>query len=116
MRNVKIGGEEYRVMATPITLFFYKKEFKSDLIGDFVPLQNMQNDPHSFDGAVFLQITWAMIKTAQKNTTPAFEQWINGLPYVNFDDVDMLTGIFNEAIEGFFRSERQVPEPEKSKK
>ena len=112
MRNVKIGGIEYRVMATPITLFYYKKEFHKDLISDFLPMQNMETDLSTFDGMVFLQMAWAMIKTAGEKL-PTLEQWIASLPYVNFEDEEMVLGIIQEAQEGFFRSGEQTQKESK---
>jgi len=112
MRIVKIGGIEYRIMATPITLFYYKKEFKKDLISDFMPMQNMQTDISAFDGMVFLQMAWAMIKTAGEKL-PTLEQWIASLPYVNFEDEEMILGVIQEAQEGFFRSREQTQEESK---
>jgi len=112
MRNVKIGGIEYRIMATPITLFYYKKEFHKDLISDFMPMQNMEKDVSAFDGMVFLQMAWAMIKTAG-GQIPTLEQWIASLPFVDFEDEEMVLGVIQEAQEGFFRSGEQTQEESK---
>lgn len=112
MRNVNIGGIEYRIMATPITLYYYKKEFHTDLIGDFLPMQNMSIDTSAFDSMVFLQMAWAMIKTAGEKI-PTLEQWIVSLPYVDFEDENMILSIIQEAQEGFFRSREQTQEESK---
>ena len=45
MREVNIGGKDYKVVASPITLFFYKKEFKSDLLGDLMSLRGLEHVP-----------------------------------------------------------------------
>ena len=62
MREITIGEKTIRVRATPLALLFYKQEFKSDLIGDLMSMQNMANDPSQFDALKFLQLIWAMAK------------------------------------------------------
>ena len=44
MREVNIGGKDYRVVASPITLFFYKKEFKRGLLGDLLAMEDLEVD------------------------------------------------------------------------
>ena len=102
MREILIGKNKQRVVASPITLYFYKKEFGRDLIGDLMIFQKMETDASSFDSIVILQMAWAMIKTAKMGSLESFDQWIAGLDCVYFDDPEMLTGILEESAEGFF--------------
>ena len=108
MREVNIGGKDYRVVASPITLFFYKKEFKRDLLGDLLAMEALEFDSSQFDGLVVLQMAWAMIKTANNGKLEAFEQWLSKLEYVDFEDTEMILGIVDEAREGFFRGGEQT--------
>lgn len=108
MRSVNIGGNDYKVVASPITLFFYKKEFGKDLMGDFMGFQSLANDVKTFDGSALLQIAWAMIKTANSGKFVAFEQWLNELEYVDFEDSEMMLNIIEEATSGFFRGGEQT--------
>ena len=108
MREVNIGGKDYKVVASPITLFFYKKEFKSDLLGDLMTLRGLENNPEAFDGELILRFAWAMIKTAKLGMPfPTFEQWLASLEYINFEDTEMILNIVEEAQEGFFRGNKQ---------
>lgn len=103
MRNVKIGSKEFKLVASPITLYFYKKEFGKDLIGDLMAFQKYEVDPASYDSIIILQMAWAMIKTAKIGNLEAFEQWLSNLDFVSFGEGDMMTNIVEEATEGFFR-------------
>lgn len=105
MRDIKIGDKTVRVAATPVTLFIYKKEFGTDLIGDLLGLQTLEHDPTTIDSVKFLQMTWAMAKTANMpNSFPDFTTWLSEFEYVDFSDENMMTGIVEEAEKGFFRN------------
>lgn len=105
MRDIKIGDKTVRVAATPVTLFIYKKEFGTDLVGDLIGLQTLENDPSTMDSTKFLQMAWAMAKTANMpNNFPDFVTWLSEFDYVDFSDDSMMTGIVEEAEEGFFRN------------
>lgn len=108
MREVNIGGKDYRVVASPITLFFYKKEFKRDLLGDLLAMEALEFDSSQFDGLAILQMAWAMIKTAKSGNLEAFEQWLAKLEYVDFEDTNMTTDIIEEVRKGFFRGGEQT--------
>jgi hypothetical protein len=41
MREITVGGKQIRVRATPLALLFYKQEFRTDLIGDLISMQEM---------------------------------------------------------------------------
>jgi len=108
MRSVTIGGNEYKVVASPITLYFYKKEFKRALLGDLMSLSQLEDDPTAFDDMLILQLAWAMIKTAKMGREFSnFEQWLASLEYVDFEDTEMLSTIVEEAREGFFRGNQK---------
>lgn len=105
MRTIKIGGKEIGLKATPLALLYYRQEFKSDLIGDLIKMQEIADDPSVLDSVALLQITWAMNKAAEGKgkTFPHFESWLDQFEYVDFSDVDTMTAIMDEAENGFFR-------------
>ncbi|WP_130807646.1 hypothetical protein [Senegalia massiliensis] len=103
MRNVKIGEKEYKLAGGPMTLYFYKKEFKEDLIGNLMKFSEMEEDPSKLDSIIVLQMAWAMHKTAKTGQLISFEQWMESLEYVDFEDPDMMLNIITEAQESFFR-------------
>lgn len=61
MRNVKIGSKEFKVVASPITLYFYKKEFGTDLIGNLMAFQKYEVDPAAYDSMIVLQMALSLI-------------------------------------------------------
>jgi hypothetical protein len=105
MRTVNIGGKEVGLKATPLALLYYKQEFKTDLIGDLLKMQEIADDPSALDSVALLQIAWAMNKAAEGKgkTFPHFESWLDQFEYVDFSDADTMTAIMNEAADGFFR-------------
>ena len=105
MRTVNIGGKQIGLKATPLALLYYKQEFKTDLIGDLLKMQELANDPSALDSVAILQIAWAMNKAAEGKgkTFPHFESWLDQFEYVDFSDADTMTAIMNEAADGFFR-------------
>ena len=103
MRKINIGGKEYKVVASPMTLYFYKKEFKRDLLGDLFGLLEIREIMHpAFDGVGVLQMAWAMIKTAKGGQLIAFEQWMNELDYVDFNDESLMTDVNGGSTAGVF--------------
>jgi len=109
MRRVKIGGQDFNLIASPMTLYFYKKEFRKDLLSDLMEFDGLESDPTKFDGILILQMAWAMIKTSKTGQLVTFEQWLNGLEFVDFEDTDMSMAILEEARKGFFRGGEQTP-------
>lgn len=108
MREINIGEKIIKVRATPLTLLFYKQEFKSDMIGDIMKLQVVKNSPEQLDSLLFLQIIWAMEKTANfGNDFPSFTKWLETLDSFDISDADMLKVVFEEATDGFFRRGKQ---------
>jgi hypothetical protein len=107
MREITIGEKQIRVRATPLALLFYKQEFKTDLIGDLISMQEMTSDPSLFDSVKILQIMWAMAKADGKGSFSSFETWLGGLDSVDFADGDMLAAVVEEATDGFFRGDKR---------
>lgn len=105
MREITIDGKEVRVRATPLTLLFYRQEFGSDLIGDLLKLQRMEQDPSAFDSILLLQVIWALAKTVQPKDFPSFERWVASLEVFDFSEPGLLEAVMEEAFEGFFRSQ-----------
>lgn len=108
MKEISIGDKTIKVRATPLTLLFYKQEFKTDMIGDIMKLQIVKNSPEQLDSLVFLQIIWAMEKTANFGKDfPSFTKWLETLDSFDISDADMLKAVFEEATDGFFRRGKQ---------
>ena len=103
MREITIGEKTIRVRATPLALLFYKQEFKVDLVGDLMSMQNMANDPSQFDALKFLQLIWAMAKADDAKGFPSFEAWLADMESFDFADNDIMTAVIEEATDGFFR-------------
>lgn len=108
MKEINIGGQTLRVRATAPALFFYKKEFKRDLIGDLAGMSKITKDDISqLDTVTLLQITWAMAKAdtgiANDSKFPSFETWLFSLEGIDLTDPDGLMKALEEAREGFFR-------------
>lgn len=105
MRTVKMGSQEIGIKATPVALFYYKQEFKSDLIGDLTKMQAVLNDISNLDTVLFLQLIWAMNKAAAGVGKPflGFESWLNGFAECDITEPDFLINVITEAQDGFFR-------------
>lgn len=107
MREITIGDKTIRVRATPLALLFYKQEFKVDLVGDLISMQNMTSDPSQFDALKFMQLVWAMNKADNAKDFPSFETWLAGLDSFDFANADMMGAVVEEATDGFFRGGRK---------
>ena len=53
MREISIGEKQIRLRATPLALLYYQQEFGSDLVGDLIKMQVIQEDPSRFDSVAF---------------------------------------------------------------
>ena len=106
MREITIGEKQIRVRATPLALLYYRQEFKTDLIGDLISMQEMSADPSQFDALKFLQLIWAMAKADNPKEAPSFETWLGILDGFDFTDADVMTAVVEEATDGFFRGGR----------
>ena len=107
MREITIGEKTIRVRATPLALLYYRQEFKADLIGDLISMQEMASDPSQFDALKFLQLIWAMAKADDAKGFPSFEAWLADLESFDFADADIMTTVIEEATDGFFRGGRK---------
>lgn len=107
MREITIGEKTIRVRATPLALLYYRQEFKADLIGDLISMQAMASDPSKFDAIKLLQLIWAMAKADDAKNFPSFEAWLGGMDNFDFTDQDLLSGVMEEAADGFFRGGRK---------
>ena len=107
MREITIGEKTIRVRATPLALLYYRQEFKTDLIGDLISMQEMATDPSQFDALKFLQLIWAMAKADKPEGFPSFEAWLSGMDSFDFADADIMTTVIEEATDGFFRGGRK---------
>jgi hypothetical protein len=107
MREITIGDKQLRVRATPLALLYYRQEFKADLIGDLISMQNMADDPSQFDAIKFLQLIWAMAKADNAKDFPSFEMWLATLDAIDFADADTMAAVVEEATDGFFRGGRK---------
>lgn len=109
MREITIGEQKVRVRATPLALLFYKQEFKTDLLGDLIGMQEIENDPSQLDSVMLLQLIWAMAKADSLGKQfPSFYEWVGTLDSVDFTDQKFITDVMEEALEGFFRSQTKV--------
>ncbi|MEI7027157.1 hypothetical protein [Paenibacillus sp. y28] len=106
MRELKLGEQTVRVRATPLALLFYKQEFKSDLLGDLMKMEHIQNDPSKFDALSILQIIWAMAKADAYggNPFPSFVSWLGTIEGLDLSDPGFMAAAMEEAVNGFFRS------------
>ena len=107
MREIIVGGKQMRVRATPLALLYYRQEFKADLVGDLISMQEVASDPSQFDSIKMLQLIWAMNKADKPEGFPSFEGWLSSLDSIDFDDGDMMTAVIEEAADGFFRGGRK---------
>lgn len=113
MREIEIDGKEVRVRANPLALLYYKQEFRSDLIADFVrvspsPQKTEDGQSLEFDSVIFLQIVWAMAKADKPSGFPSFVKWLEGLGSFDFGSDKTLGAVVEEATDGFFRSAREL--------
>lgn len=105
MRELNIGETTVRVRATPLALLYYKQEFRADLLGDLLKMQDLKaNDISSLDTVSLLQITWAMAKAdTYGKPFPKFEEWLSSLESIDFSDPSFLLAAVEEAADGFLR-------------
>src|SRR5690625_7957387 len=106
MRELQIGDQLVRVCAMPLTLLYYKQEFKSDLLVDMVKFDAVATDITKIDTVVILQIIWAMAKAdvGVSGKFPSFVEWAGELDSFDVSDKDLIRSAMDEAADGFFRS------------
>ena len=100
MKIIELGGREIKIMGSPMTPYFYKKEFGQSFSGDLMAMQEMNKDQSKFDDINLLQMIWAMERTANKDIKP-FVNWLADFEYLNLDDV--LGDVVEEATDATFR-------------
>lgn len=105
MREIKIGETIYGVRATTLALLFYKQEFKTSLLTDYVlASKGASEDGVLFDEIILMQIMWAMHKADKlPDKIPGFIAWFESLGEIDFTDPELYKVIITEAAEGFFR-------------
>lgn len=117
MRELKIGEKTIRVRATPLALLYYKQEFSGDLMRDVLKLSKMGEDFEAFDSIKFLQIVWAMAKANKFGQEfPSFETWLTEELNEEFDFIEAMTLVIEEAGHGFFRRGIRKTKQSKGKK
>lgn len=111
MREVVIGGDSQTIVASPLSLYFYKREFGRDLLGDLFNCEAVKRGEFAeTDFTVALQIVWALLKTAALDAPfPDWETWIAALPEFDFADMRVVEAVYDECRQGFFRSAATVP-------
>jgi len=111
MTEIKIGEKEIRLRATPLALLYYKQEFKSDLFGDLIKMQDVAKDISKIDTVTCLQLIWAMNKADNFGKPfPSFEKWLAELESIDFTDPTFLVAAIEEAVDGFL-GKRGKPKP-----
>jgi len=108
MTEIKIGEKEIRLRATPLALLYYKQEFKSDLLGDLIKMQDVAKDISKIDTVTCLQLIWAMNKADNFGKPfPSFEKWLAELESIDFSDPSFLVAAVEEAADGFLGGSRK---------
>lgn len=117
MKELNIGDTKVRVRATPLALLFYKQEFSTDLLGDFVKMQDIGTNMEKIDSVAFLRLTWAMAKADAfgNGQFPSFTEWVAMLESIDFGDTEFMKGLLEEAVAGFFRSGNKAANGAKGK-
>lgn len=109
MRKIEICGKEYEIGINALTMFLYKKEFKTGIMTDIGRLQNLyiKQPKVDTDGKsdedialevgnamlpnlddyieVSLRVAYILIKTANRNFMP-FEEWVQTITEFNIND------------------------------
>lgn len=124
MREIRSGDQVLRVRASSLAIFFYKQEFKTDILKDIsavlkdwtgnkkvaqmVKGKTDQNQVDLIDvipdGYTIMQITWALNKaqnSAEDIQTPRFEEWIK--QHQDISVMEIMQDVLEEAMNGFFR-------------
>lgn len=102
MRKITLGGREITIVGSPMTPFFYKKEFRQSLSGDVMAMAGVDNDYSLIDDVNLLQMIWAMEKTAKMGQLITFEQWLS--EFESLDLFEVMADVINEAMESTFRT------------
>lgn len=119
-RIIKISNKEYKMKSSAYTLFSYKNEFKADFLKDLKKvvesmqgidlkkLENLENNNELssvlpiFDGVsdminIIYQISYIMIKEADKNQVASFADFLKSVDSLLDDESDWLTEVIELA-------------------
>jgi hypothetical protein len=106
MREVTLGEKTATIVASPITLFIYNREFgpKADLVGDLMGFRAIsEGREEDVRFLSLLKILWAMCKTAKLGAEfPGFEDWLRATD-VDLSDETLWGVVLEEATRGLFR-------------
>ena len=86
-KNLTIGGQSVVFECNAVTPIFYKAEFGKDYMAEMLKLSTAMNvltdpknaKPEEFDKLdfdVFSRLSWACAKTADRDHTPNYEDWL----------------------------------------
>lgn len=67
-----INGKEYKINMNGYTLVLYKQEFHKDIFASLIGMKD------SIDVATFIELSWAMAKSYNKNI-PSFEEFASSI-------------------------------------
>lgn len=124
---ISIGNKDYKMKASAFTLFAYKNEFKSDLLKDLkqilVAFKDIDLDKFNsnsedkelmsdifdnlsiFDGSsdminILYQISYIMVREADKSQTTNFEEFLKGIDAF-LDDSNWISDVIDLALSPF---------------
>ncbi|WP_296012710.1 hypothetical protein [uncultured Adlercreutzia sp.] len=95
MREGVIFGRPVRMQGGPFALMAYRREFGADLLADALAAYRRDGG----DVAAFLQIAWAMAKTADEETSP-YAEWLREFDPREFTlgDAAQAVGVIDSAV------------------
>ncbi|MCM3628804.1 hypothetical protein M3194_15780 [Paenibacillus glycanilyticus] len=105
MREITINDQTVRLKASPLSLFYWRTEFNSDLMGDFMKMKDIEQDHSKLDFVFLLQLVWVMQKTYENvKSFPTFPKWLESMDDIDLlSNQDMFVAVMEEAQAGFFR-------------
>lgn len=102
MKTIKLGDREITIVGSPMTPYFYKKEFGQSFSSDLLKMQALAYDNTALDDINLLQMIWAMEKTAKMGKgMKDFENWLAEFEFINLSEV--ITDVIEEAMNATFR-------------
>lgn len=103
--TLQCGDKEIGIKGSPISLLFYKQEFKRNALEDIMAIID------GYDLLVVMQLVWAMNKAysfgSEGASFPAFEEWLAAIDCIDLGE-EGLSAIMTEIAQGFFRG--QLPD------
>ena len=123
MKTIEINDRKIGLRASPMALLFYQQKFNKDLIADLAKFQEdnmdkiIKGDFSNFNSIKLLQMAWAMNKAAEyPDKFPDFEKWLETFDSFHITNAKFISGIIEEAADGFFRSSKSGGKPERKQK